>query len=59
MSMTKKLVNYEDAMETICTECEAKRNKHYVSQIYCEDDCMVRQIWRDILDEAKATESEE
>ena len=57
MSHTKKLCQYEDAMETICDECQARHN---VKPSYCKDDCMVRQVWRDILDEVKMeTESEE
>lgn len=56
MSMTKKLANYEDAMETICDECQARHNMNHT---YCEEQCMVRTVWYNILDEVKAGIEEE
>ena len=50
-----KLTEYEEAMETICDECRT-RYPIPVEDNYCLCNCMVRQIWRNILDEKKARE---
>lgn len=50
MSDIKKLTQYEEAMETVCDECKAR---HDLENYYCHAECMVRQVWRDILAEQK------
>lgn len=45
-----KLVEFENAMEIICDECQARHNMHYN---YCEEQCMVRPLWYEIIDEQK------
>lgn len=52
----KRLTTFEDAMETVCDEC---RSRHNMNHTYCEEQCMVRTVWYNILDENKATEEEE
>ena len=53
MSNIKRLTLYEEAMETVCDECQTR---YPVKDNYCQCNCMVRQIWRNILDEKKARE---
>ena len=53
MSHTKKLCQYEDAMETVCDECQSRHNMNHA---YCEEQCMVRTVWYNILDEVKESE---
>ena len=55
MSNIKKLTEFENAMEVICDECRT-RYPIPVEDNYCLCNCMVRQIWRNILDEKKARE---
>ena len=52
MSNIKKLTEFENAMETICDECKT-RYPIPMEENYCLCNCMVRQIWRNILDESK------
>lgn len=47
-----KLTEYEEAMETICDECQT-RYLMPVEGNYCLCNCMVRRVWRDILAEQK------
>ena len=39
---------YEDAMEIVCSECQAR---HGMNCCYCEEQCMVKTVWYNILDE--------
>jgi hypothetical protein len=50
-----KQTDFENAMELICDECAARHNMHYS---YCEEQCMVKQLWYDILDEEMESEVE-
>ena len=50
MSNIKRLTEFENAMETICDECKARHDLHYN---YCEEQCMVRPLWYEIIDEQK------
>ena len=46
---------YEDAMEMVCSECQAR---HGMSCYYCEEQCMVRTVWYNILDESDDNKEE-
>ena len=47
---------YEKAMETICDECQKRHNIH---PSYCDEQCMVRTVWYNMLDETENKDIEE
>ena len=47
---------YENAMKIVCGECQSRHGMHYT---YCEEQCMVRQVMYNILDEMQEDEEDE
>jgi hypothetical protein len=50
-----KLQDYEIAMRIICDEC---KNRHNMNCSYCDEQCMVREVWYNLLDERESEEDE-